>query len=157
MQVIFLSGYLSSGKGTCCDKYFKNYMRIGVSGIIKNIIGKSTRKELQDTAHLDQEVILKLIEVIEGNFSNHLIIDGIRQPSIYIALQQYLVANNIAYECVWLQVPIEVCKKRFEYRKQGTDKENISFEQAFDRDKDLGLLQLEQLWKENECAILKNY
>lgn len=156
-NVIFLSGYLCSGKGTYCERNFKSYMKIGVSSIIKQIIGQATRKELQDTAHLDQQIVQRICQIIDGRFhpKNKYVIDGIRQVSIYKGITKYLREHNILYHRIWLEVPKQECQRRFELKSDG--KENIDFEQAFQRDADLGLLDLEKNWKSTHCEVINNY
>jgi predicted kinase len=154
-QIIFIGGYLNSGKGTYCGRNLKQYIRIGVSDIIRQIIGQSTRKELQATSHLDKQVAQRICDIILTTPSQKYVIDGIRQVSIYNTIRQVLSDNMIMWECVWLEVPIEECKRRF--LAKSDSKENISFEEAFQRDKDLGLLDLEKSWKRNQCTIIKNY
>ena len=154
-QIIFIGGYLNSGKGTYCNRHYKEYVRIGVSDIIRQIIGQSTRKELQATAHLDKQVAKRICEIIDANSSTKFIIDGIRQVSIFTSIIKHLDKKNIAFENIWLDVPIEECKRRFLAKNDG--KENISFEEAFERDKNLGILDLERYWKAHRCTIIKNY
>lgn len=153
-HVTFVSGYICSGKSRY-GKQNPEAITISVSGIIKEIIKANTRKELQATAHLDYDISQKLMDVVEGEFGQQLIIDGIRQVSIFNSVQVHLDQLGIEWKCVWIEVPIEICKKRFEAKNDG--KENISFEEAFERDKQLGLLDLKQLWKENNCTIINNY
>lgn len=155
-QIIFVGGYLNSGKGTYCANTLKHYVRIGVSDIIRGIIGQSTRKELQDTAHLDIRIAQSICHTICTNTSMKYVIDGIRQKSIFDRIENFITAIGItSYRCIWLDTSLEECKKRFLAKVDNT-KENISFESAFDRDKSLGILQLEQHWKENKCIVIKN-
>lgn len=154
-EIKFVSGYLCCGKGTYCSRNLNGYIRIGVSDIIRQIIGQSTRKELQATSHLDKQVAERIYEIIAASAKHKFVIDGIRQPSIYKMTRQWLSDHMIPWECIWLEVPIEECKRRFLAKQDA--KENISFELAFERDKNLGLLELEKLWKKNQCTIIKNY
>jgi len=153
-QVIFLGGYLCSGKGTYCDRILQEYTRIGVSDIVKQIIGKATRKELQDTAHLDSEVGNRIIDILTANPTTKFVIDGIRQRTIYWRIKNFLdIESERLYQLIWLDVSIEECKRRFEAKHDG--KENISFEKAFENDKALGLLELEKIWRTHHCTIVK--
>lgn len=156
-QILFLGGYLCSGKGTYIERILSpvGYETITVSSIVKQIVGLSTRKELQDTAHLDKQIIDRIVGILEANPHQKFVIDGIRQPSIFWKLQGRL-STDIVYRLIWLEVSKDECKRRFEAKNDG--KENISFEEAFDRDASLGLLELENIWKTKfHCQVIKNY
>jgi len=156
-DVIFLSGYICSGKHTFSKQSLPDHTPIVVSDIVKSITGKVTRKELQDTANLDTEIAQRICDIINDNPLKQYVVDGIRQRSIYEYIKVFCKGLDLYTAEIWLNVPIEVCKARFEWTRQGTNKENISFERAFERDKQLGLLDLEQLWKQNHCIIVNNF
>lgn len=158
-RVVFISGYLCSGKSQFIKTTFRwmygnVYKQIIVSSIVKEIIGKSTRSELQDTEHLDVTIAGQIMNMIDYGPYSYIVIDGIRQPSIFKHIESYLQDSGISYQCIWLSVPIGECERRFLAKNDG--KENISFEQAFENDKKLGLLELEQLWKQNNCTVINN-
>lgn len=154
-KVIFLSGYLCSGKTTYYRNNYKGYTRLGVSDIVREITGKSTRKELQDTAELDVAIAKKIVDILAEFPNTNFVIDGIRQLTIftYIAISLASLGTHV-FENVWLDVSLEECERRFLAKNDG--KENISFKEAFENDKKLGLLELERYWKDNHVTIVKN-
>lgn len=155
-SVVFVSSYLCGGKSTYCQDHLSDYKRISVSDVIKTMIGKDTRKELQDTADLDVKIAATICTIIAKDLVGKVkvVVDGIRQPSIYGYIKQWCDELELGTKTIWLEVPIGVCKQRFDAKNDG--KENISFIQAFQRDADLGLLDLEKFWKENNCTIINN-
>jgi hypothetical protein len=158
-HVIFLGGYLCSGKGTFIKDNLFNHHHIAVSSIVRSIVKASTRAELQDTAHLDKVIGQRIVDAMANEYkrdgTKQFVVDGIRQLSIYTFVSITLANWKWTCENVWLEVSIGECKRRFE-AKNDTAKENISFEQAFENDKKLGLLQLEDFWKTTYDCTLPN-
>ena len=116
-KLTLLFGRICSGKSSYKPKEY----RIVVSNIVKGIISKSTREELQNTIHLDQKIGEALVMVIDqvADHVEYVIVDGIRQASIVeMVLQHYPYA-----ELVWLEVPTEERKRRYESRKDAKDVE----------------------------------
>lgn len=151
-QVVFVTGYLCAGKGTYCEKVLKEYTRITVSDIVRRISGAVTRKELQDTAHFDELIVKEICDILLANPRSRFAIDGIRQRSVYDGIVRH-VSENLFYQTIWLDTPIEECKKRFETRKDRKD--NITFEEAFDRDNKLGLDELRLYLKKLRCIMIR--
>ena len=116
-KLTLLFGRICSGKSS----YRPDEYRIVVSNTVRGIISKSTREELQDTLHLDQKIGEALVMVIDqvAEHVEHVVVDGIRQASIVeMVLQHYPYA-----ELVWLEVPTEERKRRYESRKDAKDVE----------------------------------
>jgi hypothetical protein len=116
-KLTLLFGRICSGKSS----YKPDEYRIVVSNIVKGIISKSTREELQDTLHLDQKIGEALVMVIDqvAEHVENVIVDGIRQASIVeMVLQHYPFP-----ELVWLEVPVQERKRRYESRKDAKDVE----------------------------------
>lgn len=161
IKVRFVSGYLCSGKGTYCKK--TGLPVISVSGIVKLLVGSATRAELQDSAHLAniitahiKERLWLALEIANGvrtdNNEPEVIVDGVRQPEIFQSLIEWLNGLGWLYTLVWIETPKDDCRRRFLAKNDG--KENVSFEDAFDRDAKLGLLDLERRWRENHGCIV---
>lgn len=127
-KVILLLGRICSGKGS----YMKGEgTRIVVSDVVKSIVNSSSRDLLQNSMHLDSRIAENLIILInralETTSNSPVIVDGIRQISI---LHQILT-NFPDANMVWLEVPTEERKRRYEARKDKRDVE--SFEVADNR------------------------
>ena len=117
MKIIYLFGRICSGKST----YRPEVSRIVVSNIVRGIISSSTREELQNTLHLDMKIaesIDMLIDHYTWMNETDLIIDGIRQ----ITILRKLLERHPG-ELVWLEVPVEERKRRYESRKDAKDVE----------------------------------
>jgi len=117
-RVVLLCGRICSGKGS----YMKDAERIVVSDIVRGIIKSSSREELQNTMHLDLSITAGIIEQIGGLFKkevSEIVVDGIRQVSIV----ELVLAHFPDAELVWLEVPVEERKRRYENRKDTKDVE----------------------------------
>lgn len=100
----------------------KDAERIVVSDIVRGIIKSSSREELQNTMHLDLSITAGIIEQIGGLFKkevSEIVVDGIRQVSIV----ELVLAHFPDAELVWLEVPVEERKRRYENRKDTKDVE----------------------------------
>ena len=150
-RIVLLFGKICSGKSTYADAlcYITKAKRITVSDIVKRVSGKVSRSELQNTAHMDQEICKELCQEI--NKYDKVIIDGIRQHSIVIGLAAEYGLENL--DLVWLEVPDEVRRHRFYDRL--VSKDDISFEEADARDEKLGLKELQDKLK-NSYIIINN-
>ena len=150
-KIVLLFGKICSGKSTYADAlcYITKAKRITVSDIVKRVSGKVSRSELQNTAHMDQEICKELCQEI--NKYDKVIIDGIRQHSIVIGLAAEYGLENL--DLVWLEVPDEVRRHRFYDRL--VSKDDISFEEADARDEKLGLKELQDKLK-NSYIIINN-
>jgi dephospho-CoA kinase len=134
-RIVLIFGKICSGKSTYADAlcYVTKAKRITVSDIVKRVSGKATRSELQTTQDLDEQISAELITEIEKY--DKVVIDGIRQHSIVWNLVNKFGKPNI--DMLWLEVADDVRKYRFYDR--AIAKDDISFEQADERDEKLGL------------------
>ena len=116
-KLTLLFGRICSGKSS----YKPDEYRIVVSNIVRGIISKSTREELQDTLHLDQKIGEALVMVIDqvAEHVEYVIVDGIRQASIVeMVLEHYPYA-----ELVWLSVTDAERRRRYISRMDAKDVE----------------------------------
>jgi dephospho-CoA kinase len=134
-RIVLIFGKICSGKSTYADAlcYVTKAKRITVSDIVKRVSGKATRSELQTTQDLDEQISAELILEIEKY--DKVVIDGIRQHSIVWNLVNKFGKPNV--DMIWLEVADDVRKYRFYDR--AIAKDDISFEQADERDEKLGL------------------
>ena len=134
-KIVLIFGKICSGKSTYADAlcYVTKAKRITVSDIVKRVSGKATRSELQTTQDLDEQISAELIVEIEKY--DKVVIDGIRQHSIVWNLVNKFGKPNV--DMLWLEVADDVRKYRFYDR--AIAKDDISFEQADERDEKLGL------------------
>ena len=148
-RIVLLFGKICSGKSTYADAlcYITKAKRITVSDIVKRVSGKISRSELQNTAHMDVEIIKELCAEI--NKYDKVVIDGIRQYSIVLGLSTEYGLSNI--DMIWLEVPDEIRKYRFHDR--AISKDDITFEEADARDERLGLKELAESLKKTYIII----
>ena len=122
MKITYLCGRICSGKST----YRSEVRRLMVSDIVRNVVRSNDREKLQNSMHLDEQILEGLSICIDYDIEmgvEELIIDGIRQPSI---LKRLLAVYG--GEIVWLEVPLEERKRRYEAR--GAEKDTEPFEVA---------------------------
>lgn len=119
-KITLLFGRICSGKSSYrSDELIP---RVVVSTLVRSVIADfaATRDQLQDTMHLDNLIadhIIKTVDIYEASYGRGVIIDGIRQVSIVEkVLEKYPDA-----ELVWLEVPEEERKRRYESRKDIKD------------------------------------
>lgn len=148
-RIVLLFGKICSGKSTYAHalSYITKAHRITVSDIVKRVSGKVSRSELQNTAHLDQDIIHELCQEI--NKYNKVVIDGIRQYSIVLELAAEYGLENI--DMVWLEVPDDV--RRYRFHDRAISKDDITFEEADVRDEKLGLLELQDKLKDSYVIV----
>jgi hypothetical protein len=148
-KVTLVFGRICSGKSQHRSQDMVE--KVYVSNIVRSIIESSDRDKLQNTMHLDDQIadrILQEVELIRS--SSEIIVDGIRQVSIVEkVLQKYPDA-----ELVWLEVPIEERKRRYENR--GATKDVESFEVADNKPIELECQRIFQIFKDNITTI-NNY
>lgn len=154
-QIILVFGRICSGKSTFQSQAY----RVVVSNIVRKLINSNDRSQLQNTQHLDEQIaqrILGRIETYQMLMANdvikthNIIIDGIRQPSIVDrVLQQYPQAT-----LVWLDVPADIRKKRYELRADIKDVE--PFEVADNKPIELEGQNIFSIFEER-LQILHNY
>ena len=148
-KIVLLFGKICSGKSTYADAlcYVTKAKRITVSDIVKRVSGKSSRSELQNTAHLDQDICHELCQEI--NKYEKVVIDGIRQYTIAMGLAAEFGLENL--DLIWLEVPDVT--RRYRYYDRAISKDDITFEDADARDEKLGLLELQDKLKDSYIII----
>lgn len=134
-RIVLIFGKICSGKSTYADAlcYVTKAKRITVSDIVKRVSGKATRSELQTTQDLDEQISAELIVEIEKY--DKVVIDGIRQHSIVWNLVNKFGKPNV--DMLWLEAADDV--RRYRFYDRAVAKDDISFEQADERDEKLGL------------------
>jgi predicted kinase len=146
-QIVLVCGNIASGKGHYARQYFPGYKVISVSDVVKSITKFKTRSALGTTKDLDQLIADRLIEEIEPY--EKVVVDGIRQISIMKRLQAHFL--SAIKDIIWLDTPTETSKSRFETRQAGKD--DMSFEQALQSDKELGIGDVEDYIRKNHRVI----
>ena len=115
-KLTLLFGRICSGKSSY--RSGELIPRIIVSNLVRSIIADqaATREGLQESMHLDAmiaEALLATIDIYDSAYGLDIIVDGIRQVSIVEkVLEKYPDA-----EMIWLEVPEEERKRRYESRK----------------------------------------
>ena len=140
MKLTLLFGRICSGKSSL----YKDSYRIIVSNLVRGIINSASREDLQNTMHLDNKIAESVIRTIDYVIDEHphVVVDGIRQASIVNkVLQHYPNA-----ELVWLEVPVEERKRRYEARKDVKDVE--AFEIADNKPIELECQNIFSIFKE---------
>lgn len=145
-HIVLLSGKLCSGKGTYCSNNLPGYTHISVSDIVKQISGFNKRSDLHTTKDLDTQIADELISIISHH--NPVVIDGIRQKSIVDKIQS---AFGDKVELRWLEVSPEELERRYSSRQDKKDDQD--FNTALQRDRDLGLDDVEQHFKQYGTVI----
>lgn len=148
-RIVLLFGKICSGKSTYADAlcYVTKAKRITVSDIVKRVSGKASRSELQNTAHMDQDICHELCQEI--NKYEKVVIDGIRQYTIVTGLAAEYGIENL--DLVWLEVPDDI--RRYRFYDRAISKDDITFEEADARDNKLGLSELQDKLKDSYITI----
>lgn len=148
MKLTFLFGRICSGKSS----YKPEAFRIVVSDIVRDIIKSSDRSQLQDTMHLASRISSAIARVIDTAYLNYdeIVVDGIRQPEIV----QDLIKVYPHAELVWLSVPKEERKRRYEARKDSKDTE--AFEVADNKPIELECEKISWMFS-NKLTVVNNY
>ena len=152
-KVTLLFGRICSGKSSYrADELIP---RIIVSDIVRSVIVDyaATRDQLQDTLHLGNLIaksIIECIDIYDSAYGLEILVDGIRQVSIVEkVLEKYPNA-----ELVWLDVPDEERKRRYESRKDIKDVE--PFEVADNKPIELECQKIFSTFKD-KLTIINNY
>lgn len=148
MKITYLCGRICSGKST----YRPEVRRLMVSDIVRNVVRSNDREQLQNSMHLDNDILYGLSMCITHDVEmsvEELIVDGIRQPSI---LKQLLA--EYPGEVVWLEVPLEERKRRYEAR--GAEKDTEPFEIADNKPIELECQNIHDTLK-TRLHIINNY
>lgn len=146
-RITLLFGKICSGKSSL----YEDSYRIVVSNIVRGIIHSTNRADLQNTIHLDDKIAEAVIMTIDHAIDkhSHIVVDGIRQASIVKkVLQHYSNA-----ELIWLEVPVEERKRRYEARKDAKDVE--PFEVADNKPIEVECQNIFSIFKE-QLRIINN-
>lgn len=155
-RIVLVSGLLCSGKGTFCSRFTQQYPFTHViytSDVVRQVAKLPTddRAQLQQTKSFDMQIADELIRVAEIYGKTHrVLIEGIRQVTIVNRILDRFGSKNVSM--VWLTAPLETLKDRYYYRNDSRDQQQ-SFEQALQNDADLGLPQVEVLFREHGEVI----
>lgn len=149
-QIILVCGKICSGKGYYCKNTYPDYRQITVSDVVRSIAKTNIRSELGQTKNLDQLIADAIIEEI--NKHDKVIVDGIRQISIMKRLQQEF--GNQIVDIIWLDVPEETLRTRFNTRNAAKD--DMDFDKAIASDNELGLSDVEQYVRSSGKVIAQN-
>lgn len=138
-DVVFVCGYPCSGKETFIRAYLNNRVHIRVSDIVKHLSNAKTTSELNDTANLDKEIAKELMAIISDhiNAGSQVVIDGIRQPSIYGQILQRVQLRGSTALTIWLEVPYDI--REFRYNKRGLRRDDLSYKRVCEKNDQLGL------------------
>lgn len=149
-KVTLVFGRICSGKG----HYTKDAERtIVVSNIVRAIVKSASREVLQNSIHLDEQIaetILVNIDISTLDDSSSVVVDGIRQVSIVNKILEYYPHA----ELVWLEVPTEERKRRYESRQDIKDVE--PFEVADNKPIELECQKIFDTFKDR-LTIINNY
>lgn len=131
-DIILIFGRICSGKSS----FQSRAHRVVVSDIVRKLINSNDRAQLQNTQHLDNQIAEEIILQIE-DYQHHMrsglldvrniVVDGIRQSSIV----KYILKQLPDVEMIWLDVPTEVRRRRYEIRN--AEKDTESFDVADNR------------------------
>lgn len=125
VDIILVFGRICSGKGS-----FMNGHRIVVSDIVRSLVRSNARDQLQNTMDMDvaiadgilNELQTTLVSIESGKLKREpIIVDGIRQSSIVKTVVKYYPDCDL----VWLEVPTEKRRRRYELRKHEKDTESF--------------------------------
>lgn len=146
-NIVLVSGKLCSGKGHYCSTHYPDFKHIAVSDIVKSLTHSNKRSELTKTKSLDSVIVNQLIEEIDKY--PKVVVDGVRQMSIIRYLQQYYGENNI--QMVWLDIPEDVRKSRFDQRSREED--DLPFDDASAADDKLGVADVERYMRSSGKVV----
>jgi hypothetical protein len=147
MKLTLLFGRICSGKSSL----YKDSYRIVVSNLVRGIINSASREDLQNTMHLDDKIAEAIIMTVDYAIDEHphVVVDGIRQASIVEkVLEHYPDA-----ELIWLEVPVQERKRRYEARKDVKDVE--PFDIADNKEIELSCQDIYRMFKE-QLRIINN-
>lgn len=156
MKVSIIIGEICSGKTTYSSSFSED-CRIDVGFIVRSLTSIEERTFDQN---LDKDIIEALLQEIDlNNVTGEpaIAIVGIRQVSILEAIMHHCEEIGVDCEIIYLEVPVEIRKQRYEARRAAKDV-SIEFDFADKQDKELGLYALIQYIKHRkETKIIQNY
>ena len=119
-NIVLLFGRICSGKGSYLNDPYNN-ARVVMSELVASLVRSTSRSDMQDTLHFDQilaDLVIKRVgTLVDMNLWENVIVDGIRQLSIV----EKVVESYPEAQLIWLEVPVEERKRRYENRKDGKD------------------------------------
>lgn len=147
-KITLLFGRICSGKSSM----YPDAKRIIVSNIVKGILQTTDRNKLQESTHLDLEIAESICMTLHYYAEQypHVVVDGIRQGTIV----DFVLNEFPDAEMVWLEVPIEERKRRYEHRKDTKDVE--PFEIADNKPIELECQKIFTTFK-NKLKVINNY
>lgn len=143
------NGPIASGKSTICKNIVSRidkHVHISVSSIVKSLQEHAvTREELQNTKTLFNEIGDLLIERVSQQIDegNSVMVDGFRQVQPLQKLTEWAMVNDIEIALYWVDVPKHERARRYLDRHKDELGDVMSYNQAHQRDVDLGLNQVE--------------
>ena len=154
-EVILVFGRICSGKSSFQSMSY----RIIVSNIVRDLMKSDDRTKLQDSLHLDERIAEEIIGVLDATSTciekgiikrRPIIVDGIRQSTIVDKILEWYPDSTL----VWLNVPEERRKERYELRKDTKDTE--PFEIADNKPIELECQKIFSIFEE-QLEIINNY
>lgn len=147
-KITLLFGRICSGKSSM----YPDAKRIIVSNIVKGIMQTTDRSKLQESTHLDLEIARSICINLYYYAEQypHVVVDGIRQSTIV----DFVLQEFPDVEMVWLEVPTEERKRRYEHRKDIKDVE--PFEIADNKPIELECSNIFTTFKER-LKVIDNY
>jgi hypothetical protein len=158
MKLVLLFGRICSGKSS----YNRDSYRVVVSDLVRKIVGSTDRSVLQNTIELDEQIAAAIVKAVEGlekyrrshratdkYIPSEIVVDGIRQASI---VERILEVHPNA-ELVWLEVPVEERKRRYEAR--GAEKDTEPFEVADNKPIELECQKIYSIF-EKQLKVINN-
>jgi hypothetical protein len=129
--------------------------RVVVSQLVGSLVRSNSRSDMQDTLHFDHilaDLIVKRVgTLVNMNLWSNVIVDGIRQLSIV----EKVIEIYPEAQLIWLEVPVEERKRRYENRKDGKDSLQ-SFEVADNKPIELECQKIFDTLKD-KLIIVNNY
>lgn len=152
-EIICISGRLCSGKGYVIERDYPNHLVVVVSDIVRMITQKSARRDLQNTANLDVEIVKVIMGIIANNSDKSICIDGIRQISILNELLRLTPQRE--FKLVWVHADRQVRLDRYDARADKKDNDD-TFKGASERDEKLGVGEIEDYFRQYGTTINNN-
>ena len=154
-NIILVFGRICSGKSTFQSQSY----RIIVSNIVRDIMQTQDRAVLQNSLDLDERIAEEVVSCLDALTTSikyklienkPIIVDGIRQSSIVDYVLQWYPES----EMVWLDVPENKRKQRYEARKDNKDTE--AFEIADNKPIELECQKIYNTFKD-KLQIIHNH
>jgi cytidylate kinase len=135
-MITFVCGQLCSGKthyskalAALVDGVF-----IEVGDIVREIKQTDDRKELQDSKHLYQTIVERLIHKMPLSNARQYVVSGVRQKEILAYFPEATL--------LWIECPKKERKRRYKERARNGDV--VTFKEAEEGDINLGILEVKK-------------